>query len=62
MRKGKADRVGTAIVDLPVCGALPPYSEILGGKLVAMQADFATIDYIIPRSRGGKAGARNATD
>jgi Druantia protein DruA len=31
----KAGRVGTAIADLTVCGALPPYNEILGGKLVA---------------------------
>jgi hypothetical protein len=36
VRKAKADRVGTAIGDLTVCGAVPPYSEILGGKLVAM--------------------------
>jgi hypothetical protein len=36
VRKVKADRVGTAIADLTVCGALPPYNEILGGKLVAM--------------------------
>jgi hypothetical protein len=36
VRKAKADRVGTAIADLTVCGALPPYNEILGGKLVAM--------------------------
>ncbi|MGV8041427.1 MAG: Druantia anti-phage system protein DruA [Thermoanaerobaculaceae bacterium] len=32
----KAQRVGTAIADLTVCGAIPPYSEILAGKLVAM--------------------------
>jgi hypothetical protein len=36
VRKAKADKVGTAIADLTVCGALPPYNEILGGKLVAM--------------------------
>jgi hypothetical protein len=36
VRKAKADRVGTAIADLTVCGALPPYNEILGGKLAAM--------------------------
>ncbi len=36
VRKAKADRVGTAIADLTVCGALPPYNEVLGGKLVAM--------------------------
>ena len=36
VRKAKADRVGTAIADLTVCGAVPPYNEVLGGKLVAM--------------------------
>jgi hypothetical protein len=36
VRKAKADRVGTAIADLTVCGAAPPYNELLGGKLVAM--------------------------
>jgi hypothetical protein len=36
LRKLKADRVGTAVADLTVCGAIPPYNELLGGKLVAM--------------------------
>jgi hypothetical protein len=36
VRKAKADRVGAAIADLTVCGAVPPYNEILAGKLVAM--------------------------
>jgi hypothetical protein len=36
VRKAKADRVGTAIADISVCGAIPPYNEILGGKLIAM--------------------------
>jgi hypothetical protein len=36
VRKAKADRVGTIMAELTVCGAVPPYSEILGGKLVAM--------------------------
>lgn len=36
VRKIKAERVGTAVADLTVCGAIPPYNEILGGKLVAM--------------------------
>src|SRR5205814_1787199 len=34
IRKAKADRVGTVIADLTICGAVPPYSEMLGGKLV----------------------------
>lgn len=38
VRRAKSRSVGTAIADLSVCGALPPYSAILGGKLVAMLA------------------------
>ena len=36
LRKAKADRVGIAMADIVVCGAIPPYNAILGGKLVAM--------------------------
>lgn len=36
IRKAKADRVGTVIADLSICGAVPPYNDLLGGKLVAM--------------------------
>ncbi len=36
LRKAKADRVGIAMADITVCGAVPPYNAILGGKLVAM--------------------------
>lgn len=36
LKRIKADRVGAAIAELTVCGALPPYTDILGGKLVAM--------------------------
>jgi hypothetical protein len=36
IRKAKAERVGTVMAELTVCGAVPPYNEILGGKLVAM--------------------------
>ena len=38
LRKAKADRVGIAMADITVCGAVPPYSQILGGKLVSMLA------------------------
>lgn len=38
LRKAKADRVGTAIADITVCGAVAPYNPILGGKLVSMLA------------------------
>jgi hypothetical protein len=36
LRKAKADRVGIAMADITVCGAVPPYNAILGGKLIAM--------------------------
>ena len=38
LRKAKADRVGIGMADITVCGAVPPYGEILGGKLVSMLA------------------------
>ncbi len=38
LRKAKADRMGIAMADITVCGAVPPYNPILGGKLVAMLA------------------------
>lgn len=38
LRKSKADRVGIAMADISVCGAIAPYGPILGGKLVAMLA------------------------
>jgi hypothetical protein len=38
VKKAKADRVGIAVADLTVCGAVQPYNAILGGKLVAMLA------------------------
>lgn len=38
LRRIKAKRVGTVIADLTVCGAIPPYNALLGGKLVAMLA------------------------
>lgn len=38
LRRAKAEAVGTEIADLTVCGAVPPYSAVLGGKLVSMLA------------------------
>lgn len=38
VRKAKADRVGIAVADIAVCGAIQPYNAILGGKLVSMLA------------------------
>ncbi|MEC9397105.1 MAG: Druantia anti-phage system protein DruA, partial [Myxococcota bacterium] len=36
LRKAKADRVGVSLADISICGAVPPYNDILGGKLVCM--------------------------
>ena len=38
VRKAKADRVGIAMADINVCGAVQPYNALLGGKLVSMLA------------------------
>lgn len=38
LRMARADSIGTAIADLMVCGAVAPYNELLGGKLVAALA------------------------
>lgn len=38
LRKAKANRVGIAMADITVCGAIAPYNPILGGKLVSMLA------------------------
>ena len=38
LRKAKANRVGIAMADITVCGAVHPYKSILGGKLVSMFA------------------------
>jgi len=32
----KKTKIGSSMMDIIVCGAIPPYSELLGGKLVAM--------------------------
>ena len=36
LRRAKATRVGIALADITVCGAVPPYNSILGGKLLSM--------------------------
>lgn len=38
IRLARSMTVGTEIADLTVCGAVPPYNALLGGKLVAMLA------------------------
>lgn len=36
LRRAKARRVGVAMMDITVCGAIAPYNAILGGKLVSL--------------------------
>lgn len=60
LRKAKADRVGIAIADITVCGAVQPYNAILGGKLVAMLA--ASPDVVLAyRQRYGAAESEIAS-
>lgn len=34
----KTKHIGSSLMELNVCGAIPPYNEILGGKLIALLA------------------------
>jgi hypothetical protein len=36
IRENKKRKIGINMMDLIVCGAIPPYNLLLGGKLVAM--------------------------
>lgn len=36
LKEIKKERVGAGMMNIMVCGAIPPYNHILGGKLVAM--------------------------
>lgn len=36
IRSIKQQHIGSSIMDIIICGAIPPYAELLGGKLVCM--------------------------
>jgi hypothetical protein len=36
LHSNKKTKIGSSMMDIIVCGAIPPYGELLGGKLVAM--------------------------
>jgi hypothetical protein len=36
LHSNKKTKIGSSMMDIIVCGAIPPYAEMLGGKLVAM--------------------------
>ncbi|MBK9371619.1 MAG: DUF4338 domain-containing protein [Deltaproteobacteria bacterium] len=54
-RRAKADRMGAQLAELGVCGALPPYSALLGGKLVAMLAASPEVQAAYAARYGGAA-------
>jgi len=56
----KSQHVGTSILELNICGAMPPYNHLLGGKLAALLALSPQIvsDY---RARYGRAISQIAT-
>lgn len=56
LRKAKGDAVGTEMADLTVCGAVAPYNELLGGKLVAMLSASPTVVRAYADRYGGSAG------
>lgn len=71
VRLARSQTVGTEIADLTVCGAVPPYNALLGGKLVAMLATspevvleyrrrYERLPSIIASSMAGKAVIRPA--
>ncbi|HXI19895.1 MAG TPA: Druantia anti-phage system protein DruA, partial [Gemmatimonadales bacterium] len=55
VRRAKAARMGTAIADLTICGAVPPYQEIVGGKLVAALMTSPEVRAEYRRRYGGTA-------
>jgi hypothetical protein len=59
-RRAKAESVGTEIADLSVCGAIPPYGALLGGKLVSMLAVSPTVVRAY-RSRYGHSNSEIAS-
>jgi hypothetical protein len=69
VRLARSMTVGTEIADLTVCGSVPPYNAILGGKLVAMLATspevvleykrrYQSLPSIIASSMAGRAIVR----
>lgn len=55
VKAAKASTVGTEIADLTVCGAIPPYNEILGGKLSAALSVCPSVIHEYKRRYGGVA-------
>jgi hypothetical protein len=71
VRLARSMTVGTEIADLTICGAVPPYNALLGGKLVAILAAspevvveyrrrYQSLPSIIASSMAGRAVIRPA--
>lgn len=54
-RRAKADRMGVALAEISVCGAIAPYNELLGGKLVALLMASPEVQAIYAERYGGSA-------
>ncbi|HET9181451.1 MAG TPA: Druantia anti-phage system protein DruA [Candidatus Angelobacter sp.] len=70
IRRIKSDRVGIALADISVCGAIPPYSALTAGKLIAMllmspevilayQKRYAHVESVIASSIAGRPIVRD---
>lgn len=51
----KTQHIGSSLMELNVCGAIPPYNEILGGKLVALLATSPQVIYDYKERYSNKA-------
>ena len=51
----KTQHIGSSLMELNVCGAIPPYNEILGGKLVALLAISPQVIHDYKERYSGKA-------
>ncbi len=69
VRAVKASHIGIDILDITVCGAIPPYAPILGGKLVSLlltspevtqayERRYASAESVIASSMAGRAVRR----
>ncbi len=53
LKEIKKERVGASMMNIMVCGAIPPYNNILGGKLVAMSLTGPKIIEMYQNKYGG---------
>lgn len=54
IRKVKAEHVGIEMMDIIICGALPPYTHLLGGKLVCTLLTSPKINQYYRKRYGGQ--------